>query len=106
MVFRVGKTVRPACVLMFLFSLFSRYHISHLFKGLWESALHRQAFVNESKSGKQFVKFVNFFLNDTTYLLDECLEYLKRIHETQVLMMDDSGWNALTQEAQQSRHPC
>uniref|UniRef100_A0A182U099 Ubiquitin conjugation factor E4 B n=1 Tax=Anopheles melas TaxID=34690 RepID=A0A182U099_9DIPT len=80
-----------------------RYHISHLFKGLWESALHRQAFVNESKSGKQFVKFVNFFLNDTTYLLDECLEYLKRIHETQVLMMDDSGWNALTQEAQQSR---
>uniref|UniRef100_A0A182PMA9 Ubiquitin conjugation factor E4 B n=1 Tax=Anopheles epiroticus TaxID=199890 RepID=A0A182PMA9_9DIPT len=71
--------------------------------GLWESALHRQAFVNESKSGKQFVKFVNFFLNDTTYLLDECLEYLKRIHETQVLMMDDSGWNALTQEAQQSR---
>uniref|UniRef100_A0A182YGZ5 Ubiquitin conjugation factor E4 B n=1 Tax=Anopheles stephensi TaxID=30069 RepID=A0A182YGZ5_ANOST len=80
-----------------------RYHISHLFKGLWESALHRQAFVNESKSGKQFVKFVNFFLNDTTYLLDECLEYLKRIHETQVLMMDDAGWNALTQEAQQSR---
>uniref|UniRef100_A0A182W9V6 Ubiquitin conjugation factor E4 B n=1 Tax=Anopheles minimus TaxID=112268 RepID=A0A182W9V6_9DIPT len=80
-----------------------RYHISHLFKGLWESALHRQAFVRESKSGKQFVKFVNFFLNDTTYLLDECLEYLKRIHETQVLMMDDSGWSALTQEAQQSR---
>uniref|UniRef100_A0A182MQY2 Ubiquitin conjugation factor E4 B n=1 Tax=Anopheles culicifacies TaxID=139723 RepID=A0A182MQY2_9DIPT len=80
-----------------------RYHISHLFKGLWESALHRQAFVNESKSGKQFVKFVNFFLNDTTYLLDECLEYLKRIHETQVLMMDDSGWSALSQEAQQSR---
>ncbi|XP_053677494.1 ubiquitin conjugation factor E4 B [Anopheles nili] len=80
-----------------------RYHISHLFKGLWESPLHRQAFVQESKSGKQFVKFVNFFLNDTTYLLDECLEYLKRIHETQVLMMDDSGWNAQTQEAQQSR---
>uniref|UniRef100_A0A182NE96 Ubiquitin conjugation factor E4 B n=1 Tax=Anopheles dirus TaxID=7168 RepID=A0A182NE96_9DIPT len=80
-----------------------RYHISHLFKGLWESALHRQAFVNESKSGKQFVKFVNFFLNDTTYLLDECLEYLKRIHETQMLMIDDSGWNSLTQEAQQSR---
>ncbi|XP_058126689.1 ubiquitin conjugation factor E4 B [Anopheles ziemanni] len=80
-----------------------RYHISHLFKGLWDSGVHRQAIVNESKSGKQFVKFVNFFLNDTTYLLDECLEYLKRIHETQVLMMDDAGWNALTQEAQQSR---
>uniref|UniRef100_A0A2M4B9X5 Ubiquitin conjugation factor E4 B n=2 Tax=Anopheles marajoara TaxID=58244 RepID=A0A2M4B9X5_9DIPT len=80
-----------------------RYHISHLFKGLWESAVHRQAIVNESKSGKQFVKFVNFFLNDTTYLLDECLEYLKRIHETQVLTLDETGWNALSQEAQQSR---
>ncbi|XP_058062779.1 ubiquitin conjugation factor E4 B [Anopheles bellator] len=80
-----------------------RYHISHLFKGLWDSAVHRQAIVNESKSGKQFVKFVNFFLNDTTYLLDECLEYLKRIHETQVLTMDESAWNALTPEVQQNR---
>ncbi|KXJ68611.1 hypothetical protein RP20_CCG002478 [Aedes albopictus] len=80
-----------------------RYHISHLFKGLWDSVVHRQAIVKESKSGKQFVKFVNFFLNDTTYLLDECLEYLKRIHETQVLMMEDLAWNELGQEAQQSR---
>uniref|UniRef100_A0A8D8PJ94 Ubiquitin conjugation factor E4 B n=1 Tax=Culex pipiens TaxID=7175 RepID=A0A8D8PJ94_CULPI len=80
-----------------------RYHISHLFKGLWDSVVHRQAIVNESKIGKQFVKFVNFFLNDTTYLLDECLEYLKRIHETQVLMMDDAAWGELGTEAQSSR---
>ncbi|XP_052869422.1 ubiquitin conjugation factor E4 B [Anopheles cruzii] len=80
-----------------------RYHISHLFKGLWDSAVHRQAIVNESKGGKQFVKFVNFFLNDTTYLLDECLEYLKRIHETQVLTLDEAAWSALTPEVQQNR---
>ncbi|XP_055633868.1 ubiquitin conjugation factor E4 B [Toxorhynchites rutilus septentrionalis] len=80
-----------------------RYHISHLFKGLWDSAVHRQAIVSESKGGKQFVKFVNFFLNDTTYLLDECLEYLKRIHETQVLMMDETAWNELGADAHQSR---
>lgn len=80
-----------------------RYHISHLFKGLWDSGVHRQAIVSESKVGNQFVKFVNFFLNDTTYLLDECLEYLKRIHETQVLMMDEASWGELGTEGQSSR---
>lgn len=69
---------------LFFFSSFVRYHISHLFKGMWEISSHRQAIVSESKTGKQFVKFVNMLMNDTTFLLDECLEYLKRIHETQV----------------------
>lgn len=61
-----------------------RYHISHLFKGMWESPVHRQAMITESKTGKHFVKFINMLMNDTTFLLDECLEYLKRIHQTQV----------------------
>lgn len=42
-------------------------------------------------------------MNDTTFLLDECLEYLKRIHETQVLMMNDQSWAELGTENQQSR---
>jgi len=42
-------------------------------------------------------------MNDTTFLLDECLEYLKRIHETQVLMMDTKAWEAVSTENQQSR---
>jgi ubiquitin conjugation factor E4 B len=42
-------------------------------------------------------------MNDTTFLLDECLEYLKRIHETQVLMMDAKAWEAVSTENQQSR---
>lgn len=61
-----------------------RYHISHLFKSMWETPVHRQVMITESKSGKQFVKFVNMLMNDTTFLLDECLENLKRIHQTQV----------------------
>jgi len=30
-----------------------------------------------SRSGKQFVKFINMLMNDTTFLLDESLESLK-----------------------------
>lgn len=82
---------------------FFRYHISHLFKNMWESPIHRQAMICESKTGKQFVKFVNMLINDTTFLLDECLEYLKRINETQVLMMNVKEWKESTAEFQQTR---
>lgn len=80
-----------------------RYHISHLFKGMWESAVHRQAMIEESKTGKEFIKFINMLMNDTTFLLDESMENLKRIHETQALMMNEEEWNKLSQEDQQSR---
>lgn len=80
-----------------------RYHISHLFKGMWESPVHRQAMITESKTGKHFVKFINMLMNDTTFLLDECLEYLKRIHQTQVLMLNDEAWDEIGGEQQQSR---
>lgn len=65
---------------------------------MWDSPTHRLVMVNESNSGKQFVKFVNMLMNDTTFLLDECLQYLKRIHETQVRMAEPSWGNALHEE--------
>lgn len=80
-----------------------RYHISHLFKTMWSMPIPRLVMINESKAGSQFVRFVNMLMNDTTFLLDECLEYLKRIHETQVLMMDETAWAALGNETQQTR---
>lgn len=70
---------------------------------MWASAVHRRAMIDESKSGKQFVKFINMLMNDTTFLLDECLEYLKRIHETQLIMMNDQAWAEIGVENQQSR---
>lgn len=80
-----------------------RYHISLILKSMWDSPVHRTSIVNESNNGKQFVKFVNMLMNDTTFLLDESLESLKRIHEVQELMSDTSAWGALSQEQQQSR---
>lgn len=43
-------------------------------------------------NGKQFVKFVNMLMNDTTFLLDESLDCLKRIHEIQDAMQNREEW--------------
>ncbi|XP_016976764.1 ubiquitin conjugation factor E4 B [Drosophila rhopaloa] len=80
-----------------------RYHISHLFKSMWENPIHRQAVICESRVGNQFVKFVNMLMNDTTFLLDECLENLKRIHQTQQLLSDKANLSKMSAEQQQSR---
>lgn len=70
---------------------------------MWNSVVHRQAMIQESKSGKQFVKFVNMLMNDTTFLLDESMENLKRIHETQALMMDEEAWKRVPADEQRQR---
>lgn len=81
-----------------------RYHISLILKSMWESPMHRSSVIAESKTGIQFVKFVNMLINDTTFLLDESLESLKRIHEVQEQMADTATWNNLPDDVQQSRN--
>jgi len=80
-----------------------RYHISIIMKSMWESAGHKVAIINESKAGKQFVKFINMLMNDTTFLLDESMDALKRIHEVQEEMSDTKKWAELSQETQQTK---
>ena len=64
--------------------LITRYHISIIIKSMWDSAVHKHAIIQESHSGKNFIKFINMMMNDTTFLLDESLDALKRIHDVQV----------------------
>ncbi|XP_047535250.1 ubiquitin conjugation factor E4 B [Vanessa atalanta] len=83
-----------------------RFHISIILKSMWERPIHKQAIVKESRSGRQFVKFINMLMNDTTFLLDECLTYLKRIHEAQEAEARGSGEaraRALAQDERQCR---
>ena len=80
-----------------------RYHISIILKSMWEQSTHKIAIINESKSGKQFVKFINMLMNDTTFLLDESMDALKRIHEVQQEMEDSKKWSEQSQEQQQTR---
>ena len=43
------------------------------------------------------MKFINMLINDTTYLLDEALDSLKSIHDTQEAMADSDQWNQQSQ---------
>ncbi|KAF7278364.1 hypothetical protein GWI33_008496 [Rhynchophorus ferrugineus] len=116
MMHHISRTILPSSLMKFytdvettgssseFYDKFSiRYHISLIIKGMWGSPVHRQAVVNESKCGKQFVKFINMLMNDTTFLLDESLESLKRIHEIQDLIADEEKWSKLPTDQQQSR---
>ncbi|XP_072174441.1 ubiquitin conjugation factor E4 B-like [Diadema setosum] len=81
-----------------------RYHISIIFKALWKIPLHQDVFVQTSElQDANFVRFINMLMNDTTFLLDESIGCLKRIHEVQENMKDKARWRELSQEEQQSR---
>jgi len=80
-----------------------RFHISIILKSLWQNPVHRETVIQELKSGKQFVKFINMLMNDTTFLLDESLESLFRIHEIQEAMENRATWDQQTDELKESR---
>ena len=80
-----------------------RYHISIIIKSMWESSTHKMAIISESHNGKNFIKFINMMMNDTTFLLDESLDALKRIHDVQDDMNDPAKWASQSQEQQTSR---
>ncbi|XP_063001468.1 ubiquitin conjugation factor E4 B isoform X1 [Elgaria multicarinata webbii] len=80
-----------------------RYHISTIFKSLWQNIAHHGTFMEEFNSGKQFVRYINMLINDTTFLLDESLESLKRIHEVQEEMKSKEHWDLLPRDQQQAR---
>nr|KAF6445531.1 hypothetical protein HJG59_019121 [Molossus molossus] len=80
-----------------------RYHISTIFKSLWQNIAHHGTFMEEFNSGKQFVRYINMLINDTTFLLDESLESLKRIHEVQEEMKNKEQWEQLPRDQQQAR---
>lgn len=80
-----------------------RYHISVIFKSLWMCPLYQKAIIQESRSGKEFVRFVNMLINDTTFVLDESLDSLKSIHELQEAMKDTAEWNKQPQDVRERR---
>ncbi|KAL1284439.1 Ubiquitin conjugation factor [Trichinella pseudospiralis] len=76
-----------------------RFHIQAVFKSMWQNAQHKLViidFCNEADSN--FIRFVNMLINDTTFLLDESLEGLKRLNEAQRIMDDMTQWNTVQEE--------
>ncbi len=72
-----------------------RYHLSVILKQLWEHHTHRQYIIAESANTREdagFIRFVNMLINDAVFLLDESLDTLKAIHESQEAMKDTDIW--------------
>lgn len=71
-------------------------------KLIWETREHREAFKAETNR-EGFVRFVNYLLNDATFLLDEALSKLVTIHDIQQEMADKATWDAQTDEQKKDR---
>ena len=62
-----------------------RYEIFEIIKCVWGSPIFRENLLREAKVNLDFfVRFVNLLLNDVTYVLDESLSALVKIHDLQV----------------------
>ncbi|KAI0333659.1 ubiquitin conjugation factor E4 [Cubamyces sp. BRFM 1775] len=73
----------------------SRRNIAHVFKVVWNNQSHRDALKNEAAhNSERFVRFINLMINDVTYLLDESLSDLAKIHEIQTEMRDRATFDA------------
>ncbi|KAI0181688.1 ubiquitin conjugation factor E4 [Hypoxylon sp. FL1284] len=68
-----------------------RYEIFQVIKCVWTNPVYMDQLSQESRTNRQFfVQFVNLLLNDATYLLDEALTKLAKIHDYQKQLHDDS----------------
>ena len=69
---------------------------------IWDTKDHRDAF--RAEAGKEeFVRFVNYLLNDTTFFLDESLSKLVIIRDIQQEMANKEAWAAQTDEQRKDR---
>ncbi|KAK0557132.1 Ubiquitin conjugation factor E4 [Tilletia horrida] len=76
-----------------------RYHLSQIFKVIWENPQHKQR-IHEEARGREsdFTIFINRLMNDVTFLLDDALEKLLELHAKQVTMADEAAMAALDEE--------
>ncbi len=80
-----------------------RYEIFQIFKCIWTNPIYKQHLEQESRINTEFfVQYVNLLLNDTTYLLDECLGKFPKIHDLQ-FALNPLAAGALTEEDKKSK---
>ncbi|KAE8223354.1 hypothetical protein CF319_g3599 [Tilletia indica] len=76
-----------------------RYHLSQIFKVIWQNPQHKQRIREEARGRESaFVIFINRLMNDVTFLLDDALEKLQELHAKQVTMDDEAAMAALDEE--------
>ena len=76
--------------------IFTNYDVV-IMSSLWENQHYRDQIVNIGNNDPEFIRFVNMLINDTTFLLDEAIASLKRIHEIQEMKKNEAEWNSKNQ---------
>mgnify|MGYP001054263311 CR=1 FL=1 len=61
-----------------------RFHISQIIKCIWDHPIHRKRLKDTSCNRRSFIQFINFLLNDTSFLLDEAMMKLTEIRKFQI----------------------
>uniref|UniRef100_F1KTI5 Ubiquitin conjugation factor E4 B n=2 Tax=Ascaris suum TaxID=6253 RepID=F1KTI5_ASCSU len=75
-----------------------RRSIQVIFRSLWENTVYRSHMISFARAcGEDFIRFINMVINDATYLLDESLLALKKIHDIET-QMESSEWSTLNEE--------
>ncbi|VDM95314.1 unnamed protein product [Thelazia callipaeda] len=78
-----------------------RRSIQVIFRSLWESTIYRSIITSYARNcPPDFIRFINMVINDATYLLDESLLALKKIHDIETLM-ESKEWSTLGDEERQ-----
>ncbi|KAK6104598.1 Ubiquitin elongating factor core family protein [Brugia pahangi] len=80
-----------------------RRSIQVIFRSLWESTIYRSNITSYAREcSPDFIRFVNMVINDATYLLDESLLALKKIHDIESLK-ESNEWSNLGDEERQMK---
>ncbi|KIH57147.1 u-box domain protein [Ancylostoma duodenale] len=81
-----------------------RRNIQVIFQCLWNETYYRSIMIQLARAcGPEFIRFINMVINDATFLLDESLAALKKIHDVELLMANKEEWAALGREEQQQK---
>ncbi|KHJ99129.1 hypothetical protein OESDEN_00877 [Oesophagostomum dentatum] len=81
-----------------------RRNIQVIFQCLWNETYYRSIMIQLARAcGPEFIRFINMVINDATFLLDESLAALKKIHDVEHLMANKEEWAALGREEQQQK---
>ncbi|VDK82794.1 unnamed protein product [Litomosoides sigmodontis] len=80
-----------------------RRSIQVIFRSLWGSTIYRSNITSYAREcSPDFIRFVNMVINDATYLLDESLLALKKIHDIETLK-ESNEWSTLGDEERQMK---
>ncbi|VDK51091.1 unnamed protein product [Anisakis simplex] len=78
-----------------------RRSIQVIFRSLWENTVYRSRMISFARAcGNDFIRFINMVINDATYLLDESLLALKKIHDIEA-QMESAEWATYSREQRQ-----